>query len=169
MPVTLDSTVGGPTSNSYGSLAEAEAYFASRLYADAWTSVLSDDVKRQALITATHRLEELPWRGTPTAIAQRLAWPMIGEIDLRGDLVRSNEIPEAVKIAQFETALDLLAVGKDPGATDPLANFAALKVGPIAIQLRDTAPRTADTLRPAVWRLVGHWLDFTSGADFSRG
>ena len=151
MPVMLDSTVGGATANSNVSVEYADAYFAARLYATAWTSLTGDaglDKKKQALIMATLDLEQLDLDGEPTTRTQSRAWPRIGMCDRSGRSVPSTIIPDDVQIATCEHAHALLTIGRDPGATDPLANFAAVKVGPIAIQLREPAPRTASASEP---------------------
>jgi hypothetical protein len=167
MPVTLTSTPGDAAANSYVSLEEAVAYFATRLYVDAWTNAADDEVRRRALIMATQRLESLPWDGYRSTSAQRLQWPRSGCMDRDGYAIAFNAIPEDVRLACCEEALDLLAKGSDPGAVDALANFASLKVGPIALALRETAPRTANERRAIVWEMLEPYLQ--SSSAFDRG
>lgn len=69
MPVNI--VVG---ENSYLDLDEANAYFAERLYNDAWISA-TDDMKAQALIMATRRIDSLPLRGSKADRDQHLAFP----------------------------------------------------------------------------------------------
>lgn len=170
MPVTLDATVGGSSSNTYATLEEADAYFDARLYASAWTSLTGTDgieTKKKALIAAAQRNDQEPLDGARAALGQRLEWPRTGVTDRSGYSVASTAIPEDIKIAQYETALFLLTTAKDPAVVDPLANFAAIKIGEIGITLRPTAPRTADTLPDPVLRLLAPYQP--DGADFSRG
>jgi hypothetical protein len=170
MPVTLDATVNGANANSFATVAEGDLYFANRLYSTAWTSLTGGaaaDTKAQALIMATARLDVLPWAGVPSTLTQRLQWGRMGTVD-RGDRVIDYDvIPDDIKAATFEEALSLLVKGRDPGTTDPLANFSAIKVGSLAISLRENAPRTNDGLHPGAVRLVLPYL--INDADFSRG
>ena len=167
MSVTLIATPGDVAANSYVTLEEAQAYFATRLYATAWTGAATDDVRRQALIMATQRLEPLLWGGYRTALTQRLQWPRSGVSDQAGYPLPFADIPEAVRIACCEEAMDLLSKGSDPGAVDALANFSSIKVGPIALSLKETAPRTIDQRRAIVWQLLAPFLQ--SSSSFDRG
>jgi hypothetical protein len=167
MPVTIIATPGDVNANSYVTLEEATAYFAERLYATAWTGAATDDVRRQALIMATQRLEPLPWDGYRASLNQRLQWPRSGCTDRDGYGVAFDAIPEDVRIACCEEAIGLLAKGSDPSAVDPLANFSALKVGSISIAMRETAPRTGDERRSIVWQRLEPYLE--SSSSFDRG
>ncbi len=69
MPVNL--VVG---SNSYIDIAAADQYFSERLYAQAW-NITTDDLKAQALIMATRRIDSLPLKGKKLNINQALAFP----------------------------------------------------------------------------------------------
>lgn len=170
MSVSLDPTVGGAAANSYASVDEADAYFATRLYSSAWTGLTGGsaaDTKAQALITATRKIDTLPWDGETAFLAQRLQWPRVGLYDRAGNAVLGTAIPDDIKTMVFETAIDLLTVGKDAGAVDPLANFSAIKIGSLALSLRENAPRTADRLRESVLALAAPYL--VDATDFSRG
>lgn len=168
MPATLDATVGGLNANAYDDVTAADAYFANRLYASAWTSVAVPDLKAQALITATARLDVLPWDGCVASSTQRLQHPRIGLCDRRGVLVPSTVIAEDIRIAMFEDALDLLTKARDPGATDALARFSSVKVGSIAIGLRDGVAPTGDGFRVQVVRLIERYLAIEP-PTFDRG
>jgi hypothetical protein len=125
----LDATVGGSNSNSYGTLVEANSYFA-----DHWNTAkstewagLSDRQKDRLLISACRLLETIrvldqPYtRGRlPLALLtvdtrdtmihrqlmdQRLQFPRNIDIQLGGDALPI--IPEEIKEAQFEQAIYL--------------------------------------------------------------
>lgn len=102
MAVSLDATLAGPSSNSYVSVATADAYFANLLEFDAWDA-LSSDQKGRALISATEEIESLPFYGVEydTATPQALKFPRIFE-DYDG-LSMPSEIVGAV----CHLALDL--------------------------------------------------------------
>ena len=63
--------------NSYRTVEEADAYFEDRLDAAAWTSA-SDELKGQALVTATAILDNMNWNGYAVSESQSLAFPRIG-------------------------------------------------------------------------------------------
>lgn len=98
------------TANSYGTLAEADAYFDDRLGSDAWTSATDDD-KTRALLQATLRIDLCRFEGARTSDAQARSWPRTGTYDRDNNELASDEVPAPVKHAQFEVAL---AVIEDP-------------------------------------------------------
>ena len=61
--VTVENGTGMPTANSYASVAQADAYFATRPRSTAWTG-LTEDQKAQYLIHAARILDaSVVWRG----------------------------------------------------------------------------------------------------------
>lgn len=101
---TIIATVGGSTSNSYETLAEANTYFDERVpLATPW--VASGDGSIRALIMATRVLNMMSvphktlrkgcdcnyyytsrqWTGQPASATQRLAWPRVGMFDANGN------------------------------------------------------------------------------------
>ena len=128
--MALVATIAGGSSNSYLSLADAQAYFAARLHSDAWDGA-SDADREKALLTACRRIEahrlqvhrrpygfpyDLPNAldrpADPLAPAdpdQTLSFPRQRDLDRTG----SFAIPDQVKQAQCEEALALLAQGAE--------------------------------------------------------
>jgi len=128
--MALVATIADESSNSYLSLADAQAYFAARLHSDAWDGA-SDADKEKALLTACRRIEahrlqvhrrpygfpyDLPNAldrpADPLAPAdpdQALSFPRQRDLDRTG----SFAIPDQVKQAQCEEALALLASGAE--------------------------------------------------------
>jgi hypothetical protein len=97
--------------NSYVTVSEADAYFADRINASAWTDA-NNAVKSQALITATQLLDELSWVGTAISDAQQLAWPRVGSyfdnkigVELYLD---GTTIPKNILTATMEEAYHLI-------------------------------------------------------------
>ncbi len=89
--------------NSYVTEAEATAYVADRLHADAWTEATEGN-RQKALLMACKLLDgHILWTGYKTDDAQALAWPRIGVTGVTMDVV-----PASVGIAQMELALILL-------------------------------------------------------------
>jgi len=74
MAPVLDATLGGPTSNSYIDLADAEILAANIVGGEAWIA-LPQEEKDFSLIQATFWLETLDYQGQRCANDQRLKWP----------------------------------------------------------------------------------------------
>jgi hypothetical protein len=106
--IIFDSSIGGITSNSYISVADAAQYFENSNTADFenWQSI-DDDTQMRALITATKYLDKnYKWStGVITDVDQRLNWPRIGAFDLEQRSIDSDELPEAIQDACCELVL----------------------------------------------------------------
>lgn len=118
--------------NSYVSLVDAEAYFADRLDAAAWTEA-TETQKSQALVTAASSLEQYPWVGSIVDPSQPLAWPRNGQyFDPRsGTMSQLNGIPSRVTVAQMELAYHLL---NNDGLLDETDTVEEVRVGPITVK-----------------------------------
>src|SRR5210317_143211 len=98
--------------NSYVTIAEADAYFETRIDSAEWESS-TDDIKEQALVTATQLIDDRHWIGLAVSPSQALAWPRKEAIyydpRMGQDItIAENEVPTKVKIAVYEQALHLL-------------------------------------------------------------
>lgn len=113
-------TVG---SDSYVTLTEAAAYLGRRLRTSAWDSA-DTPTREKALKHATIVLEGLPWAGDKDDAEQTLAFPRDGD-----------DVPQAIKDAQIETALWLLTF--DSEAIAHLAHAGVIRhgVGPVQMDL----------------------------------
>lgn len=110
----LVATVGGTTSNSYITLADAKTYFSWRLYTDAWDDA-TDQEREAALIMACQRLEQEDYVGIVVDEDQALKWPR--QLNEDGDPIRNypiDAVPVPMKRAQCEVAFWILDTG---GAT----------------------------------------------------
>jgi len=137
----LDATVGTTTANSYVTVAEADAYFADRANATAWSTSTEKD---QLLITASRLLDwQLQFAGTKTSELQSMQFPRTGIILPSGYEVPNNIIPTEVKYAVFELALS--SIGTDRVADNPLAGLDTVTAGPLTIKTSTPSdnPRTA--------------------------
>lgn len=100
--MALDVTIGGANSDSYGTIAEADAYHAAFGNAD-WDNH-QDDIKEAALRRAEQYIDTTyAFIGAVASATQALQWPRTGVI-VDGFAVDSDVIPTAVKRAQFEAA-----------------------------------------------------------------
>jgi hypothetical protein len=101
----LDTTVGGATSNSYGTLEELKAYFANRSEASDFLSQ-SDDVLTARMIQAVLINDAtLQPFGKLASNDQSLLFPRSQLKDVHGREYKDDEIPRHIKYAQFEQAL----------------------------------------------------------------
>lgn len=157
MPVTVNDTAKDPAANAYASVAEADTYFNVRLNSSSWTSLTDADTKARAIITATMQLEVEEYVGTKTTTTQALKWPRMDAFDADGNEYDNDVVPEVVKDAMFELALNLVAnLGSDPLAPDFLLKLNSLSLpGGLNLDFRDPS-RQADTLPPQVVRLLRH-------------
>lgn len=100
----LVTTVGGATSDSYGTLAEADLYHVNRGNTD-WSGTDSERARklRRGAAALDARYRHL-WKGYKASSGQALAWPRDAMTDDDGNLLSASSIPSAVKHAQFEMA-----------------------------------------------------------------
>lgn len=118
MPITVEDGTCPANSNSYVSLADAEAYASAR---GLWTSATTDDAKAVALLRAADYLNTLQWRGIAVTWDRVMAWPREnvpqpgGAVDTHGNpvLLANNIVPRAVAQAQTELAA-LIVAGTNP-------------------------------------------------------
>jgi len=107
MALVIDATSAGSSSNSYGTLAEAETYFESRLNIAEWTAA-TDDYKNRALVTATRIIDQNIFLGYRYTTTQALKFPRSGIPDYDSISFTDGVVPEQIKEAQFEIALAAL-------------------------------------------------------------
>ncbi len=100
---SIDSTVGGASSNSYATVSDADTYFNERVGGTEWAG--STDQKERALITATRRLDQESYEGLKVSEGQALKWPRYWADNEDGTEYAENAIPTIVKYACYELAL----------------------------------------------------------------
>ncbi|MDB4378625.1 hypothetical protein N9Z41_02525 [bacterium] len=121
--------------NSYVTIAEADAYFETRIDSAEWESA-NDDIKEQALVTATQLIDNRPWIGAAVSSSQALAWPRKEAIyydpRMGQDItVAENEVPSQVKMAVYEQALHLLQ--NEDLLAQKTQTFESISVGSISV------------------------------------
>ena len=127
-------TVGTDT---FVSLADANAYFGDRLYSTVWTGATDAD-REKALRMATSTLSRERWAGSITSINQLLAWPRTGTTDAEGRPIGTGTIPQPVKDATCELALALLT--EDRTADDGSRNVKSVQAGSVRVEYAGAAP-----------------------------
>lgn len=119
MALTIVATVGSASANSYADESEADAYLEARLHSDAWWDA-DDADRRKALVEAARELDNLPWLGTRSDATQVLEWPRewvrdpdtpISDPGQDYPYYADDVVPERVKDAQVELALEFLRAG----------------------------------------------------------
>lgn len=118
--------------NSYVTVAEADAYFADRVDVVAWTSA-SAEQKSQALVTATAFLDEMSWTGIAVSDTQTLAFPRSGTyFDPRvgTEVVLDETVPRRVVQGVSELAYHLL---NNDGLLDDTGGVVNLRIGSISL------------------------------------
>lgn len=124
--------------NSYVTIAEADEYFAGKLYADEWHNT-DDTTKEKALKEACRRINRLAFKGEKADEAQLLAFPrkmpMFNRIGVIG-FVTDTGIPEEVKTAQCEEALALLKYGNSARTKAQEQNVVRVSFGEVSEEYR---------------------------------
>jgi len=163
--LTIDATVAGTTSNSFQTLDEAEAYFATVLPAlkPNWTAA-GDEEKKTALISACSRLERYRYNGERTTRTQRLKFPRCGIWTLDLDALDERTIPRVMKEAQCELAEYML--GQIAPVSSSLDRFEEIKLpGGLSIKPRFQSG-SSDDLPARVSELLNDLL--LSGSSLIR-
>lgn len=117
--MALDTTIGGPSADSYATLAE----YTARAAAMGWTLGVTDAANEVNLRRAAVALDAShTFRGIKNTVAQAREWPRFDSAGYAGIavfdpyLITPETIPPAIKEAQMELAF-ILQGGVDPLAT----------------------------------------------------
>ena len=102
MAAVIDATLSGASSNSYVTLAEADAYFETVPNSSTWDDK-TDDQKNRSIISATRWIDSLNFYGDRCDTSQALSWPRNNYHVDRIELTCS-EIPTEIKYATYELA-----------------------------------------------------------------
>lgn len=97
-------TVGGTTSNSYVTIAEANTYFTNHLKSSIWATLTTDEQRETVLTTAARHLNLLHYYGNQITLTQALKFPRL----YRCFWSLPASIPQNIKYAQMEHAVDLI-------------------------------------------------------------
>lgn len=172
MAVTVTPTVGTDDANSYASVAEGTAYLEGHPKETTWTGAADDDVRGRALIMATARIDQEDFVGQPvkplvgsetTGSTQALKWPRLGAVNSEGWTFDDEIVPERIKKATMELALEILAGGVS--LTDSgLEGFETVELGPLSVTPRHS--RKAGVLPAQVRRFLRPVLSTPSSLNF---
>jgi len=121
--------------NSYVEISDADDYLESRIDSANWFNS-KDDIREQALVTASLLVDDNAWIGSAVSSSQALAWPRKNAIYNDDRLGRQitflvTEIPSRVKVAVYEQALHL--VNNEDLMEGTTQTFESISVGSISI------------------------------------
>lgn len=144
MALYVETGSGSSNSDSFASVADADAYFANYGVPTGWTTC----EKEIALRLATQYIESvysLLWVGQRAIQTQSLSWPRINAFAIDGLLILSNIVPSLVKTATIILAGKSLGTTLIPGDVSPGIASESVSVGPISesITYAGTKPVTA--------------------------
>lgn len=133
--MALDTTIGGASADSYGTLAAYQAYGAARGWALGATDA-ADEINLRRAVQAIDR--QYSFVGYAQYQTQALDWPRVTTVYVDGWPIDPDSIPQDVVYAQFELAY-LLQGGLDPFATvTGVVSASRKKVGPIETETEYT-------------------------------
>lgn len=162
MAISIVETVGSASANSFVSAAEFASYAESRIDSSAYDDATTD-AQNRALAEATRDLSARNWQGRRTDNTQALSWPrewVTNPDDANYDYYDSNVIPQRVKDATCELALQYLRAGtSDISELDATIGVKREKVGPLETEYFDPDDRARGIARfPSVTRFIARLL-----------
>jgi hypothetical protein len=177
MAITIVTTAGDASANSYVSVAEADAYFEARIDSQPWEAADEVDAeqKKRLLVSAARRINQINLIGRKASTTQALAFPRMGGMRIRllnpeswgsfrsldGEAYDLDEIPQAIKDAQCELALYFAEFGLDADSSLPVKSITGG-----GIRLDYTGGGSGSTLPGSVQRLLS---PFMQGTRLVRG
>ncbi len=161
MSLIVEDGTGLAGAESYGSVAESNAYHTPRGNEAAWSD-LDTDVKERHLRNATTfmRVYRSSWAGARVHSAQRLDWPRQGVV-VDNFNVLSTIVPTDVKEACFELALRDVAGALLPDLDAGSNQVKREKVGPLETEYFQANVEARDRF-PAVNAILARYFGTVS-------
>lgn len=162
--------------NSFASVAEADDYFTGVYFGSGkkWSDISDEDEKAALLMTATRKLNSLPWGGTAYADDQLLAFPRTFHYNSAeygyGPAVggASPEIPRWLKQATFDMAHWLMTEDDRPATEAEFVMLKGMKIGPLDYQFRDGMLGMPPSVSALLTSLGSHIIDMGTGPRTKR-
>jgi hypothetical protein len=176
--MSLDSTPGAPTANSYLTLDEAQAYYAMRSPSPAWESAPNQEAN---LIQATRLIDAMfsgvrsrvvakdgtsqyivgpMWTGAATSpTTQALCWPRVGMLNRNGAPIPDDVIPPSLKEATAEFAGQLAIADRSLDNTAAVQGITNVKAGSVSVSFAGSDGVVVTKVIPDVvsYLLVPSW------------
>lgn len=162
--MAIDASPTSPTMNAYCDLTFADAYFAFRFGAEAWTD-FDESTKEALIVRATNKLDTLEYGGLKADRNQPLQWPRQLIYDNEGNSYASDVVPTKVKQATCEMAYWLWTEEDRFFSDTDLGQIESYSAGPLDVKAKKGAatwPDEAMTLLRSVGK--GTVLGTNSGA-----
>lgn len=162
LTLTPEDGTGLAGSNSFASVAQADAYHDGNLYAAAWTDA-DNSTKEKALVMATTILStKTRWQGSRKTSTQALPWPREGAV-LDGFGVPANEVPTPIIRATSELAKLLIS----ENLTEEVAqnDLSGLDLGKGALKLNFRSDSKKRSIPTNVEDLLEGLGDLTTGGS----
>lgn len=157
-------TPGAADANTYCTLDEADAYNASRLNTESWTTA-DTPTKTAALLAAARLLDSsFDWTGAAVTETQYMSWPRTGMFSKNKFLIPNTVIPQQLKEAQAEFARQLVDDDRTSDNDAFKAGLKGLTVGPVSMQFRDPEGGVSPTDKDADVRRQGPDFDYLAKA-----
>lgn len=138
--MALDATPGGASANSYATTDDLDAYAETRPGTPSWFATADDTAKEAALVMATRKLDgALVWTGAATTPeTQALCWPRTGMSNRHGAAIGSSVLPQQLKDATCELALQMGTTGTGLADNDALLQgITSVKAGSVAVTFKE--------------------------------
>tara|TARA_R100001244_G_scaffold99649_1_gene74399 strand:+ start:2374 stop:2877 length:504 start_codon:yes stop_codon:yes gene_type:complete len=159
--MAIDATVNGANSDSFITVAVADTYWGTNLYATTWDAATTAN-KEKALKMATRILDEkVVWVGTRATTTQALGWGR-SDVTWDGTTVSSSTIPIQISNATAQFAGDLLVSDLTANAEGKGLN--SLKVGEITLDFDKND--TAGVMPEIVQEMLRGWGTIYARAKF---
>lgn len=168
---TIDATISGTGSNSYGTRAEADTYFDGLLSYSRWAA-LADDDKDRALISAASSMGRFRYHGLATSETQALAFPRVFLPTSDG-----LTIPREIKVAQFEGSLSLYEIEAARSAPESARRAALQADGVTSFTIgnlsesfgsRSSEEVTLSAMGPVARQALAGWINRQGQLDSGR-
>lgn len=151
--MTIDATAGGANSDSFATIAEANAYHNARLHNETWFDA-NTDTKERALKWATRILDDMKWKGSKTASTQALEWPRAAVLNLNGDELDDATIPTFLINAVSEYAFELIKMDRE--VDSDTKGISQVMAGEVSVKF-DKTDRPSKT-PTSIYRIIKNYL-----------
>lgn len=155
--MSINATAKSATADVWGTLAEADAYHANRLFNSEWTDA-TDATKETALKWSSSLLNLLNWKGLPTDSDQAQSQPRTSLTDRDNYAIDPDVVYEDMKNACFEYAWVLIKA--DTTKEADTTGLSKIKVAVIELEIDKTQKKK---------KIPTNVMDFIKPFIFSYG
>lgn len=157
-------TIGAVSYDVYSDVSTADDFLAADIqYSSLW-SAQTNDVKSQALVSATRWIDRQSWSGTKTSDAQALEWPRDG---VSCSDVTDGVIPQSIINSSIILAAELVAdsSAQSKGSGSSLVKEASAGSASVSF-FRGNSSSSSAVFSPRVMDLIGGCLAGSGGSFY---